>query len=162
MLSIFKKKKNAQVKVLKAFISGHVIPISQVPDQVFSAKILGDGLAIEPEESVVIAPADGEVTAVMADSKHACGMKFENGVEVLIHVGLDTVDMNGKGFALHVKQGDKVKAGAPLISFSRERIKAAGHPDLVVFAVTDEAGVKNIAFRTGIRATAGQTIIVEF
>ena len=129
-----------------------------MPDQVFSAGIMGDGVAIEPENHVVTAPAAAEVTAVMEDSRHALGLKFANGVECLIHVGLDTVDMKGKGFQLHVSLGEKVEKGAPLITFSPEEIKMA----LTILAVTDEAGVKKIHFHTGIHATAGETVIADF
>ena len=89
---------------LKAFLSGKVIPLEEVPDDVFSQHVMGDGLAIEPTDTLVKAPAAGKVSAVMEDSRHACGLAFENGMEVLIHVGIDTVDMNGDGFELFVKR----------------------------------------------------------
>ena len=76
---------------LKAFLSGKVIPLEEVPDDVFSQHVMGDGLAIEPTDTLVKAPAPGKVSAVMEDSRHACGLAFENGMEVLIHVGIDTV-----------------------------------------------------------------------
>ena len=100
MFSFVKKKENQEPERLTAFLDGKVIPIAEVPDQVFSAGIMGDGVAIEPENYVVTAPAAAEVTAVMEDSRHALGLKFANGVECLIHVGLDTVDM---------KSGDQVE-----------------------------------------------------
>ena len=152
MFSFVKKKENQEPERLTAFLDGKVIPIAEVPDQVFSAGIMGDGVAIEPENHVVTAPAAAEVTAVMEDSRHALGLKFANGVECLIHVGLDTVDMKGKGF----------QKGAPLITFSPEEIKKAGHMALTILAVTDEAGVKKIHFHTGIHATAGETVIADF
>ena len=93
MFSFVKKKENQEPERLTAFLDGKVIPIAEVPDQVFSAGIMGDGVAIEPENHVVTAPAAAEVTAVMEDSRHALGLKFADGVECLIHVGLDTVDM---------------------------------------------------------------------
>ena len=162
MFSFVKKKENQEPERLTAFLDGKVIPIAEVPDQVFSAGIMGDGVAIEPENHVVTAPAAAEVTAVMEDSRHALGLKFANGVECLIHVGLDTVDMKGKGFQLHVSLGEKVETGAPLITFSPEEIKQAGHMALTILAVTDEAGVKKIHFHTGIHATAGETVIADF
>ena len=162
MFSFVKKKGGQEVEGLTAFLTGKVIPISKVPDQVFSAGIMGDGVAIEPENHVVTAPAAAEVTAVMEDTGHALGLRFENGVECLIHVGLDTVDMKGKGFKLHVKLGEKVEKGAPLITFSPEEIKKAGHTDLTVLAITDEAGVKKIHFHSGIHAVAGETTIADF
>ena len=86
---------------------------------------MGDGVAIEPSNTVVTAPADCDVSVVMADTGHACGLTLANGVELLIHVGVDTVDMGGDGFQLLVKEGDHVKAGQPLIEFStREKIRS--------------------------------------
>ena len=109
---------------LKAGLTGKVIPLDDVPDDVFSQHIMGDGVAIEPENDTVVAPADAKVGVVMADSGHACGLIFANEMELLIHVGVDTVDMNGDGFELLVKEGDKVKQGQPLIRFDKEKIKS--------------------------------------
>lgn len=147
---------------LKAFLGGRVIPLEEVPDDVFSQHVMGDGLAIEPTDNVVKAPANGTVSAVMEDSRHACGLAFANGMEVLIHVGIDTVDMNGDGFELFVKEGDKVRAGDPLIRFDFNKIKAAGHPVTTVFVVTEEGNAKNIEYRTGMDCGAGRTTIVTF
>lgn len=147
---------------LKAFLGGRVIPLEEVPDDVFSQHVMGDGLAIEPTDNVVKAPANGTVSAVMEDSRHACGLAFANGMEVLIHVGIDTVDMNGDGFELFVKEGDKVRAGDPLIRFDFNKIKAAGHPVTTVFVVTEEGNAKNIEYRTGMDCEAGRTTIVTF
>ena len=147
---------------LKAFLGGRVIPLEEVPDDVFSQHVMGDGLAIEPTDNVVKAPANGTVSAVMEDSRHACGLAFANGMEVLIHVGIDTVDMNGDGFELFVKEGDKVRAGDPLIRFDFNKIKAAGHLVTTVFVVTEEGNAKNIEYRTGMDCEAGRTTIVTF
>lgn len=87
---------------------------------------MGDGVGIEPEIGVVVAPCDGEIASV-TDTCHAIGMISDSGVEVLIHVGVDTVNMKGDGFELFVKMGDKVKAGQKLLTFDIEKIKAAGY-----------------------------------
>ena len=110
MLSFFKKKA-ANGKTMKAYLTGKVIPIEEVNDGVFSAKIMGDGIAIIPENEVLTAPADGEITVVMDGSFHAVGMRLDNGVELLLHIGVDTVGMNGEGFKPYVTVGDKVKTG---------------------------------------------------
>ena len=144
---------------IRAFLSGKVISIEEVPDQVFSEKVLGDGLAIEPTDSLLIAPADGEITNVMDGSFHACGMKMANGVELLFHIGLDTVGMNGDGFKCYVKEGDKVKAGDKLISFDPDKIKAAGHPTVTMMVITDEGDSDGIKLKTGMMAEAGKTLI---
>ena len=116
MLSFFKKKaakseEAANGKTMKAYLTGKVIPIEEVNDGVFSAKIMGDGIAIIPENEVLTAPADGEITVVMDGSFHAVGMRLDNGVEVLLHIGVDTVGMNGEGLKPYVTVGDKVKTG---------------------------------------------------
>ena len=128
----------------------------------FSQHVMGDGLAIEPEDETVVAPADATVSAVMEDSRHACGLTLENGLEILIHVGIDTVSMNGDGFELFVKEGDKVRAGQPLIRFDREKILAAGHPTVTVFVVTDEGNASSLQFHTGMKTQAGETEIASF
>lgn len=144
---------------LKAPLSGHVIPMEQIPDQVFSQGVLGQGVGIEPTGNVVVAPADATVSTVIEDSKHACGLLLDNGVELLIHVGMDTVTMGGDGFQLHVKEGDRVHVGDKLITFDPEKIKAAGHPTTTAFVIT-EPGSAHFNFHTGLDAQAGETAII--
>lgn len=148
--------------VLKAPLSGKIIPIDQMPDEVFSQKIMGDGVGIEPTGNTVYAPADATVGVVMGDSGHACGLVMDNGMEILIHVGIDTVDMNGDGFKLHVKEGDIVRCGDPLITFSPEKIRAAGHPVTTAVIITGEGNARNIRFVTGVEAKAGETVFAAF
>lgn len=152
----------ADVKELKSILDGKVMPIEEAPDDVFSQKIMGDGLAIEPSDSVVTAPADCDVSVVMADTGHACGLSLPNGVELLIHVGVDTVDMGGDGFKLLVKEGDHVKAGQPLIEFDPAKIKAAGHPCTTMLIVTSEGNAANIKMHSGIDAKAGETTVISW
>ncbi|KLU72484.1 MAG: hypothetical protein RHS_1725 [Robinsoniella sp. RHS] len=149
-------------QVLMSVLTGKIIPIEEVPDDVFSQKIMGEGVGIEPESETVVAPADGSVSVVMEDSGHACGLVLENGMEILIHVGIDTVDMNGEGFELFVKEGDTVRCGDPLIRFSKEKIKKAGHPATTVFIVTDEGNASNIRFLSNLQAEAGETVIAAY
>lgn len=147
---------------LKAFLTGKVISLKEVGDGVFSEGVMGDGLAIIPENDILYAPADAEVSMIMEESGHACGLTLANGMEVLLHVGIDTVDMKGDGFKYLVSQDQKVKAGTPLIRFDRDKIKAAGHPDVTVCIITEEGNAKNIQFKTGIQAEANKTEIVSF
>lgn len=149
-------------QVLMSVLTGKIIPIEEVPDDVFSQKIMGEGIGIEPESETVVAPADGSVSVVMEDSGHACGLVLENGMEILIHVGIDTVDMNGEGFELFVKEGDTVRCGDPLIRFSKEKIKKACHPATTVFIVTDEGNASNIRFLSNLQAEAGETVIAAY
>ncbi len=150
------------VKELKSILDGKVMPIEEAPDDVFSQKIMGDGLAIEPSNNVVTAPADCDVSVVMADTGHACGLSLPNGVELLIHVGVDTVDMGGDGFKLLVKEGDHVKAGQPLIEFDPAKIKAAGHPCTTMLIVTSEGNAANIKMHSGIDAKTGETTVISW
>ena len=152
---------SAETHDLKAFLTGKVIPLNEVEDQVFSAGVMGEGLAIWPENDTLYAPAKGAVT-MLTDTRHAIGMTLENGMEILLHVGLDTVEMNGDGFTYLVSENQKVEAGTALIRFDREKIKAAGHPDVTVCIVTDQADVEQVNFHTGMNAESGKTVIAEF
>lgn len=146
---------------LKAFLKGKVIPLKEVKDGVFSEGVMGEGLAILPENNVLYAPADATVAVLMEDSRHACGLRLANGLEVLLHIGLDTVDMQGDGFEYLVKEGQKVKAGTALIRFDREKIKKAGHSDVTVCVLTEGTEEKAIRFYTDIPAQANETVIIE-
>lgn len=150
------------VDAVYAPVSGKVIPISEVPDDVFSQKILGDGLAVEPQGNVITAPCDAEVSVVMEDSNHACGLKLSNDMEILIHVGINTVDMNGDGFTMFVAVGDHVKKGDKLIEFSPEKIKAAGHPTTTVICITEEGTAQQIEFSSGMDCHAGETKLITW
>ena len=152
----------ADVKELKSILDGRVMPVTEAPDDVFSQKIMGDGLAIEPSGTVVKAPADCDVSVVMADTGHACGLTLANGIELLIHVGVDTVDMGGDGFELLVQEGQHVKAGQELIKFDPEKIKAAGHPCTTMLIVTSEGNASGITMHTGIDAKAGETPVITW
>ena len=98
----------------------------------------------------------------MQDSRHACGLTLDNGTELLLHIGIDTVDMQGDGFEYLVSEGQKVSAGTPLIRFDREKIKAAGHPDTTVCIITEPGSAENIRFMTGIKGKAKETVIAAF
>ena len=149
-------------KTMKAYADGQVITLAEVNDGVFSSGVLGDGLAIRPESGVVYAPADGKATALIQDSKHACGLVLDNGMELILHVGLDTVNMKGDGFEYMVTEGQYVKAGTPLIRFDREKIKKAGYPDTIICVVTGPGSAKNIQMVTGMAAKAKETDIIRY
>lgn len=118
-MSLFKRKSKDTGNDVYAFISGNTIPITEVNDPVFSAKTLGDGLAIIPSGELICAPCAGTISMVAEGSNHAVGMTLANGAEILIHVGLDTVSLNGKGFKILVKEGQKVKPGTKLLKFDK-------------------------------------------
>lgn len=115
MFNLFKKKP----VILYAPVTGKAIDITNVPDQVFASRMMGDGIAFQLSEDTVYAPADATVTMI-AGTLHAIGLALSNGAELLIHIGLDTVGLNGEGFKCHVTQGSKVKMGQPLIQIDRE------------------------------------------
>lgn len=146
---------------LTAIADGRVIALSAVPDEVFSQGIMGEGVAFEPTGDTIYAPADAEITVVMADTKHACGMRLSDGTELLIHVGVDTVDMGGDGFTLHVSQGDKVRRGDALITFDPAKIQAAGHPTTTMLIVTDQANHHDLTVHTDLDAQHGKTAVAE-
>ena len=122
---------------------GKVIPQEEIPDETFAGGILGAGVGIEPEEGIVVAPYDGEISSV-AESKHAIGITGAGDMELLIHVGVDTVAMNGDGFTPLVAEGDRVTAGQVILKFDRAKIKAAGHPDTVVVLLTNSDDYENV------------------
>ena len=121
---------------VKAPANGLVIARENIEDETFASGVLGDGVGIKPTEGYVVAPFDGEITSV-ADSKHAIGLASPSGMELLIHVGVDTVAMNGDGFDPQVAEGDQVKAGQLILNFDIDKIKAANHPDTVVVLLTN-------------------------
>ena len=122
---------------------GKIITQENIPDETFASGVLGAGVAIDPEEGVVYAPYDGTISSV-AESKHAIGITGAGDMEVLIHVGVDTVAMNGDGFTDFVKEGDTVKAGQKIMEFDRAKIKAANHPDCVVVLLTNADDYENV------------------
>lgn len=120
---------------LTQVVAGDVVALENVQDEVFSKKLMGDGIGITPKDETVYAPCDGIVTVTMDDSKHAIGIKAANGSDVLIHVGIDTVQMGGKGFEYLVEKGQSVRKGDKLMQFSKKEIKDAGKLDTVVCVV---------------------------
>ena len=104
-------------------MKGRLVPLDQVPDPVFAEKLMGDGFAIDPISGDVISPVDGTVTSLMADTRHAVGITADDGIEVLIHIGIDTVTLGGAGFTSLVAQEDRVKAGQLLLQVDLAQIK---------------------------------------
>ena len=128
-----------QSKTVLAPIRGKVLAQADIPDETFAQGILGPGCGVEPTGDTVYAPFDGTVTQV-PESLHAVGMMSDDGIELLIHVGMDTVEMKGQGFTSLTKEGAKVKAGTPLLKVDLDAIRAAGHPTATAIIVTDGAG----------------------
>ena len=123
MFDFFKKKKKEEKIVsIASPVKGKVVKLEEVPDPVFAEKMVGDGFAVEPENGEVFAPVSGEVT-LQPEGYHAIGIKTQEGLEVLVHFGLETVELKGEGFTPHVKVGDMVKKGDKVLSVDIEKIK---------------------------------------
>lgn len=139
-------------------VSGKVVSMKDIPDPVFNSGALGDGCGIWPEGEVVFSPVAGTISATTG-TLHAVGITSEDGVEVLVHVGIDTVDMNGKGFTCFVTKGQAVKAGEALMSFSKADIKAADHGDVVVVAITNSTDFPSVELTASGDVQAGQPVV---
>ncbi len=123
--------------------NGRVIPRKEIPDEEFAAGILGEGVGVEPVDGVLVAPFDGVVSSV-AEAKHALGIVGPGDMELLLHVGVDTVTMNGDGFKPLVEDGDIIEAGQKILLFDREKIRAAHHPDTVAVLLTNSDHFKHV------------------
>ena len=143
-----KETKTEEVQEVKAVtgpedlyspMKGEVLPIEKSNDAAFASKAMGDGVAINPEEGVIYAPADGKISLVFP-TKHAIGITLNSGAELLIHAGIDTVKMDGEGFELYVNTGDEVKKGDKLLSFNMDLVKEKGYQTQTMFLVADEKG----------------------
>lgn len=157
-----KKKKEEAVaslyEELVAVADGKILPISEVPDPVFAEKMMGEGFAIDPTSDVIVSPISGTLVQV-ADTLHAYGIQSDLGVEVLVHVGLDTVNLQGKGFEAKVKIGDAVKKGDPLVKIDREYL-IANAPSIVIPVIVTNGNMEayNYDFKGSGNAVAGETV----
>ncbi len=147
---------------LKAMSNGKVIPVTEVTDDVFSSCMLGNGIAIHPTDGTVLSPVDGEISVTMDGSNHAVSIKAGPGFDLLIHIGLDTVSLNGKGLTSHVNMGQKVKAGDRLITFDKDYIESMGLCADVILVVLDNPELPNLTYHTGMDAVAGETVVATW
>lgn len=142
MFSFFGKKK--QEDGIQAIASGRMFPIEEVRDEMFSQKLMGDGVAFDLGEDEVCAPVSGDLTAVF-ETGHAFGILCKDGMEVLVHIGIDTVNLKGEGFTVLAKQGTRVKAGDPIVKVDRAFVKGQGYDLSTMLIITNPAG-KEIHF----------------
>lgn len=157
-INIVKTSEGVLAEELFAPVTGQAIQLSETKDQVFSSGLMGKGIAIEPTVGEIYAPADGTLT-VTNDSKHAYGLLTANGAEVLLHIGIDTVQMAGDGFSTQVKQGQVVKKGDLLGTFNIDKIKAAGYEATVMVIVTNTMSFAEVQGIDNQTVTVGQAII---
>ncbi len=145
-----------------ACIDGKVIPLSEIKDEVFSTGMMGNGVGIVPDGNVIVAPCNAKVVTVMEESKHAVGLTLKNGAELLIHEGIDTVNLQGEGFKLFVKPGDKVKKGDKLIEFDKDLLKAKGIDMTTIILLTNSDEYEGATFYSDMDAKAGETVVISF
>ena len=157
MLGFFKKNKNYKIQ---AVVDGSSIDIEKVNDSTFSQKIMGDGMAIIPSNDIVVAPCDGKIT-VLPESKHAFGMISDDGVELLVHIGIDTVNLKGSGFQNKVSQGSIVKQGDPIIVFEREKLISQGVDCTTITIVLNQSEFSDVKCMTGGSVVAGENTVIE-
>ncbi|MCC0648523.1 PTS glucose transporter subunit IIA [Clostridioides sp. ZZV15-6598] len=155
MFKMFKKKS------IKSPISGKVIELSKIPDAVFSQKLMGEGVAIDSTGDIVYAPANGKV-AVVAETKHAFVIELENGMELLIHVGLDTVNLKGEGFEALVSVGDQVKEGAPMLKIDRSLIESNGISLITPVTITNHSEYNMNTYNVDNNVEGGKDTVIEF
>ncbi|MBC2019089.1 PTS sugar transporter subunit IIA [Listeria seeligeri] len=159
MFQKFKKKKKNVLSLL-APINGTCISLSEVPDEVFSSKMMGDGVAIKPTSNKLFAPTDGKVTFI-AETKHAIGFLTTDGQELLIHVGLDTVSLNGEGFSLSVEVNQEVRAGEQLLSFNQTFIEDNQLNLITPIILLENKNLNLEQLTIGTDVIAGETIIIN-
>ena len=151
IFNIFKNKKSESKNTNEILspTNGELLELSEVPDQVFSQKIMGDGFAIKSNDGNIVSPVNGTVEMIF-DTKHAIGLKDENGREILIHLGIDTVNLNGEGFEVFVATGDKIKAGDKLIKMNVNFIKENATSDISPIIFTNLKENESVSVVTGV------------
>ncbi len=156
MFGFFKKNYK-----LVAPVDGKVVELSQVPDQVFAEKMAGDGVAIEPTGDTIVAPADGKLSMIFK-TNHAFGINLSNGAEILVHIGLDTVALDGAGFERIAEEGQVVRAGDPIIKINREEIISKGYSLVTPVLITNPDSFKEIEGFVGSTVKAGSDEVLTY
>lgn len=158
-MGLFDFLKKGEKKSVELYnpVDGEVIPIEEVSDPVFSQKMMGDGYGVEPTNGEIYSPIDGEVVSVFP-TKHAVGLKTENGIEVLVHIGVDTVELEGGPFEILVSEGDKVTGETKLANVDLDALKAADKPDTVIIVFTNMDDVESFTLDRNGTQTHGEVI----
>ena len=154
----FLKKKDKGIEIGSP-VKGKAVPISKVSDPTFGEEILGKGVAIQPADGKIYAPADGTIE-MLFDTKHAVSMTTTEGVELLVHIGLDTVALKGQHFTAHKENGDAVKKGDLLISVDLEAVKAAGYDVITPMVVCNTSDYQTVEAVTGSDVNPGDTVLI--
>ena len=156
---LFGKKGKSKEEIVIAPISGVLRRLEEVPDPVFAGKMVGEGIAIEPSEGLVVAPFDGEVVQLFP-TLHAVGLRSKSGLEILIHIGLETVSLKGEGFEAFVKQGDQVKMGDNLIAFDMAIINEKASSTITPIIMTNGDIIEGFDLSTESTVSAGQSALI--
>ncbi|AMC94320.1 PTS glucose transporter subunit IIA [Erysipelothrix larvae] len=153
----FGKKKKLE---LYAPITGKAVALENVPDPVFAQKMMGEGIAFEPQTNIYVAPADGKITMI-APTKHAFGLTLNDGTEILVHIGMDTVNLNGEGFEVLVKQDASVKKGTPIIKADLELFRSKGIPTITPLIVLNKTDIEIVTSVIGESVTPDTLVITQ-
>lgn len=158
-MALFDFLKKGDTKNVQLFnpVDGEIIPIEEVSDPVFSQKMMGDGFGIEPDNGKVYSPVKGKVVSIFP-TKHALGLELDNGIEILVHIGVDTVELEGGPFEIHVKEGDKVTSETLLASVDLEGVTAAGKDNTIIIVFTNMDVVENYTLSKTGQASHGEVI----
>ena len=156
-MKLFGKPKT-KVFHLSACVTGRIIPMNEISDSVFRDGILGICVGIEPDDGNILSPADGVITQI-SETSHAVGLKTEYGAEILIHAGIDTVQMLGEGFEVSISEGEHVKAGQLLLTCDTEKIREAGYETTVLTAVTNSSDFEEVKPVSAGRTAVGEPLI---
>ncbi|WP_445613279.1 PTS sugar transporter subunit IIA [Geobacillus sp. YF-1] len=160
---MFKKwfgKQPPKEETIVAPLSGTIVPLEDVPDPVFAQKMMGDGIAIDPTDGDVVALVDGEIIQLFP-TKHAVGLRSEVGVELLIHVGIDTVSMNGEGFTAYVKTGDRVQRGERLLSVDVSLVRQKAKSAVTPIIITNGDALESLEKKAETSVTKGEMVLFQ-
>lgn len=153
------KKKNNEFKIVSTQ-SGQSVDLSNVPDEAFSQNMLGVGVAIIPNDNKIVSPVDGTIIQI-ADTLHAYGIQTDEGIDILVHIGINTVELKGEGFFSYVKEGDKVKAGDHIADVDINFLKEKNYEIYSPVIITNISEIKDFKFHTGL-VTAGKDCIITY
>ncbi|GIO18866.1 putative phosphotransferase enzyme IIA component YpqE [Oceanobacillus oncorhynchi subsp. incaldanensis] len=155
---LFKKKGSNEIELF-APVDGEIVPLEEVPDPVFSEQMMGDGIAIKPFNGKVISPVDGDIVQVFP-TKHAVGVKAGNGAEILIHIGLETVALDGEGFTVRVKEGDKVKKGDPLVDIDLAVVSEKASSTVTPMLITNMNDIETLDKQDVKQVRASEDVVI--
>ncbi|MFT0800514.1 PTS glucose transporter subunit IIA [Bacillus swezeyi] len=160
LFGIGQKQDELKEEIVFSPVDGQVLALSKVPDPVFSQKMMGDGIAVKPSSGDIVSPVNGEVIQLF-HTKHAIGIRSLSGVELLIHIGLETVAMGGEGFTAHVKEGDKVKVGDPIMTCDLELIKEKASSTITPIVIMNGDVLERITKHEEEKAKKSETKLME-